>query len=64
MTRDAMRQREMLLIELLQAGLDLRDKAGAAQAPMLVYLADLFARRAREELEAINRPAVPKSPGG
>ena len=54
MTRDPARMREMLLIEILQAGLDLREKAEAAEAPMLVYLADLLARRAREELEAID----------
>ena len=51
MTPDT-QQRETLLIEILQSGLDLRDKASAARAPMLVYLADLIARRAREELDA------------
>lgn len=59
MTKDATRQRELLLIEILQTGLDLRDKAAAAQAPMLVYLADLLVKRASEELEAIGVPPGP-----
>ena len=58
MTSDATRQRELLLIEILQAALDLRQKAETARAPMLLYLSNLIARRARTELEVIDRSSL------
>ncbi len=52
MTGEIRRQRELLLIDILQSGLDLHALALEAESPVLVYLAELLAKRAREELGA------------
>ena len=50
MSGEIRRQREMVLIDILLSCLDLHAKATEAKSPILVYLAELLTKRAREEL--------------
>lgn len=53
MGKQALQHRETLLLEALLSGLDARESAREAAAPMLHYLAELMVKRAREELEEV-----------
>ena len=55
MTDEPRLQREQRLIDILQRGLDLHAMALEADLPVLAYLAELLAKRAREELGAAAR---------
>ncbi len=53
MTKRDLQHKETLLIEALLSGLDARESAKAADAGMLLYLAELLVQRVRDELAEI-----------
>lgn len=57
MTREALQRKESFLMETLLSGLDARESARAADAPLLLYLTEMLVQRTRQDLEALRASA-------